>query len=811
MSDGPSDAKIDALIASLEKLVGALEKGESGTTGAPGAAAAPRRARLIVREGEEIAEAYEREGTALQKNIDRLQNELDFRGKLSNQKLIQMAQMERELELLEQLNDADDPEQRDNLINQLNDLRDRHQDLNKEFKDGAGKAEKLRRSLTGITGEADRLRTIMPASAEELAGFVTKTIEGITSGETFARIFNKLAAEAFNLSMELDKVNAKLSRETALFQETGTIMDQQARIIRDVESSNRFLGVTAAKTEQAMGALQKSMADFTRMSESDKRTISDTATVMQELGINAGTSAQIFDKATKSLGYQNSEIRGISDELHATAQSLGVPFQQIADDFNMVATELAFYGESAIDVFKDLSKQSKATGLSMQQLLKIGGEAFNTFDGAAQKVGRLNAILGGPYLNSIDMLNASEAQRIDLVKQSMDASGQMFNDLSKYEQLAIADALGVSTEEARRLFGELDASQEMDIRQKEKMEETARKAQATMDKLTNAFRGLLISMDPVVGLFAKFIDIISMLLSSGVVKFFAQAALYAAGTAGALLLVGKAFAALETVFLIGAAIAEIVFAGNIIVAAVGSIISAILSGVATVAGAIAGFFGAIPIAIIAAFVGIGVALYSWFDSLKDKGLSTGEAIKHMFVKIVAAIGLAFTPLTLFMDIMDGLSKGVIEFFAALLSGKGFIEALKQSFNDFVKTIGGGITGKIIAKVFGEEPGKVGTRSVNDAIITTDGQIIEPSKQDTIFAAKPGGPIMDTMSPILNLLGGGTNNNDTNNNTNNNTSMGQQPSNINVIVKIGERQLRDIFIDVLRDTTASSEISGFGGR
>ena len=49
-----------------------------------------------------------------------------------------------------------------------------------------------------------------------------------------------------------------------------------------------------------------------------------------------------LDKATKSLGYQNSEIRGIADELHATAQSLGVPFSQIADDFNMVATELAF-------------------------------------------------------------------------------------------------------------------------------------------------------------------------------------------------------------------------------------------------------------------------------------------------------------------------------------------------------------------------------------------------------------------------------------------------------------------------------------
>lgn len=712
---------------------------------------------------------------------------------------------------LEGMRDYED--QAKDLGIQLEKLRKAQKEANKEAERGVGKFELVSNKFLKVEGSARDFAEHMPLSVSELKDFGLAMVDSIKSGELFIDIFKKLAAEAFNLSMELDKVNAKLSRQTALFQETGTIMDQQAKITRKVERANAFLGVTAQEAADAQLALQKSMADFTRMSKSDRRTILDTATVMQELGINAGTSAQIFDKATKSLGYQNNEIRGIADELHATAQSLGVPFSQIAEDFNMVATELAFYGETAIDVFKDLSKQSKATGLSMQQLLKIGGQAFNTFDGAAQKVGRLNAILGGPYLNSIDMLNASEAERIDLIKQSMDASGQMFSDLSKYEQMAIADALGVSTEEARRLFGELSAAEEMDIRQKEKMEETARKAQATMDKLTNAFRGLLISMDPVVGLFAKLIDFISMVLSSGVVKFFAQAALYAAGTAGALLSLAKAFAFLETVLVFGAAIAEIVAIGGGIAGFFGTVISVILSGLATAAGAIAGFFGAIPIAVVAVLVGIGVALYSWFDSLKDKGLSTGEAIKHMFVKIVAAIGLIFTPLTFLMDIIEGLTEGVIGFFAALFSGKNFLDAVAQAFSDFMSKITGGITGKIIAKVFGEEPGKVGTRSVNDAIITTDGQIIEPSKQDTIFAARPGGPIMNTVAPILNLLAGGTNNNVTNNNNNtaNSNTMSQQPSNVNVIVKVGERELRDIFIDVLRDTTASSEISGFGGR
>jgi hypothetical protein len=702
------------------------------------------------------------------------------------------------------------------LTNQLNKLTKAQNDASRAADRGAGKFNLLTEKFTKVGGAAYEFAMHMPLSVSELKNFGLAMVDSIKSGELYLDVFKKLIAEGFNLSMALDSVNAELSRSTGLFQETGTIVDQQAKTIRKVESANRILGVTAQETAQAMGALQSSMADFTRMSKSDQDSILNTATVMQELQVSAGTSAQIFDKATKSLGYQNNEIRGIADELHATAQSLGVPFKQIADDFNMVATELAFYGESAIDVFKDLSKQSKATGLSMQQLLKIGGEAFNTFDGAAQKVGRLNAILGGPYLNSIDMLNASEAERIDLIKQSMDASGQMFNDLSKYEQMAIADALGVSTEEARRLFGELDASQEMDIRQKEKMEETARKAQATMDKLTNAFMSLVVALDPVVGFFSLIVEGISDFLNTPIVKKIMQITLYALGFVGALMGIGKALAALGAMFsAAGAALTTFGFG----LGGLGTMLTAAGGGLGAFgAGMMAAAAPLLPIiGVIAAVTTVVMILYKHFKNLSEEGASFGAFFTDIAQKVLLFTG----PIGIAISL-------VISLFRHLKSGQGIIEALKNTVFDFLNNISFGLLGKLFGFGTNVDRGSFGfnkPKSVNDAIITTDGQIIEPSKQDTIIAAKPGGPIMDSlaaaatplsdlavsaMSPILNLLGGGTSNNTTNN-TVNNPSMKQQAPNINVIVKIGERQLRDIFIDVLRDTTASSEISGFGGR
>ena len=147
---------------------------------------------------------------------------------------------------------------------------------------------------------------------------------------------------------------------------------------------------------------------------------------------------------------------------------MGKSTTAVFEDFNAVSKDLAFYGKDVVEVFQGLEKQSKATGLSVQELVSISGKSFDTFDGAAQKVGKLNAILGGPYLNSIDMLNASEEERIELLTQSMDMAGQTFSELNKYEQLAIADALGVDVDTARRMFGELSAAEEMQIRQQER-------------------------------------------------------------------------------------------------------------------------------------------------------------------------------------------------------------------------------------------------------------------------------------------------------------------------------------------------------
>ncbi len=841
-------ADIQDLLDELKNITTALQSQKP----AAGQAQPPQRQALQQRTGEDFSKAIERENKLLSEKLDLLESELEFRGRLTEAQELERLQLEERARVLEQIEGATDPADRDRLLKHYDNLTKSQTNLNKATEVGRGKFEALSRSMLGVTGTADKLASILPTTSAEMAEFATRAKEMAESGELFERIGNKLIAEGFNLSDSLDKANAQISRRTGLFQETGTIMDEQAKSIRAVERDNVQLGITTADVARAYLTLQTSMADFTRLSKPQRDAILDSATEMEALGVSGGTVASIFDKATKSLGYSAGEVSGLAEELHATSQSLGVPFQQVAEGFEQAADQLSVYGDQAIVIFQELSKQSKATGLSMQSLLKIGGEAFDTFDGAAKKVGRLNAILGGPYLNSIDMLNASEADRIDLIKQSMDASGQMFNDLNKFEQLAIADALGVSREEARRLFGELDAAEEMSIRKKEKMAETAQKAQDTIAKLTNAFNKLVIALDFVIGPVSWLIGGFADLISTPVGKWIARTVVYGLGlfgmfkklsfitnkvskgllrSGGLTRLLGRRMQTSNT---------HLQKAGKLL-DKVGKRMQRFGARMQRVGTSIRKFspwkFMTKQLSNLGGLARtVGKQLWRPFAWLGGKLIGTGGG------GLFGAIGSAGSWL------WGVLTTGASGMAAAVLATIGNITGAVMGFWDvwkdgqgIINAVGGAIMGiprlfgqimekiPFVNKLLSSEMGasrtfdyifKLGDykpKPVNDSVILKDGQVIEPAKQDAIITAKPGGAISGMLGALFGALGmpslfaapaaaaaaGAAP-----------AAAGQTEVKFDkdsFVVYLGDKQLTDIFVEVLKSPELSSAISGFGNK
>ena len=100
-------------------------------------------------------------------------------------------------------------------------------------------------------------------------------------------------------------------------------------------------------------------------------------------------------------------------------KEIGISGTKMINDFNAASGRLAIYGEGNIKVFKELAAQAKATGIEMSSLLSIS-EKFDKFDSAAESVGQLNAVLG-TQLSTLEMINASDSEKIMLMKQEVQA------------------------------------------------------------------------------------------------------------------------------------------------------------------------------------------------------------------------------------------------------------------------------------------------------------------------------------------------------------------------------------------------------
>ena len=92
-------------------------------------------------------------------------------------------------------------------------------------------------------------------------------------------------------------------------------------------------------------------------------------------------------------------------------QQIGITASQMSRDFAPALKVAIYYTGRETEVLNGLMRQAKATGLEMNKLLSVVAQ-YDTFEGAGQAVGRLNAILGGPYLNAIQMVYATEDQSL---------------------------------------------------------------------------------------------------------------------------------------------------------------------------------------------------------------------------------------------------------------------------------------------------------------------------------------------------------------------------------------------------------------
>lgn len=283
---------------------------------------------------------------------------------------------------------------------------------------------------------------------------------------------------------------------------TGTGREYQD-VVMDASKGAAALGVGIQQSAQALQGLHSGMSSFRALNESTQASIARTVGSLVALGVSAEDAAFSVDFAMRTMGMGAIEAAQLTDDVGKFAMEIGKSPAQTISDLKSSMPQLAAYGKNAMSVFKGLQAQSRKLGIEMNTLLGIT-QQFDTFEGAAEAAGKLNALLGGPFLDTMELLSAeTEEQRVQLVQSALVMSGQSFDSMSKFQKMSIAASVGIADMTvANNMFSESSkaaaeqtqfGTMTLDEYNKKKEE-----SQTITEKLTQLVQQFAVAVSPIV-------------------------------------------------------------------------------------------------------------------------------------------------------------------------------------------------------------------------------------------------------------------------------------------------------------------------
>jgi len=278
---------------------------------------------------------------------------------------------------------------------------------------------------------------------------------------------------------------------------------QFTQTVLDSSNALRNMGISFDQTDRIAASLYDNMVQFRRASRESRQEMVTFVGILNEFGVDAGTAARTMNTFTQVVGQTGPQAQRATSGLIGLAQQLNLNVNAVLTDFMNLSPQLAVHGSNMRRVFGELAAQAAASGASMQTLVSVAAQ-FDTFEGAATAIGRLNGILGGPYLNSIRMVYMTESQRNRAMVEALELSGRSWHSMSRLERIALANAAGFRDQaEAAKVFGTSlyvydmqQAKARETARSQDELRQSAARAQSIWKQLQLTLYQLAISMAP---------------------------------------------------------------------------------------------------------------------------------------------------------------------------------------------------------------------------------------------------------------------------------------------------------------------------
>jgi hypothetical protein len=364
--------------------------------------------------------------------------------------------------------------------------------------DAAGAAKNIEK-LNGLFTKLKANGASTGAVVKSLAGSLTSLLAPIAAGALTAApglALIKITKAALDLAVQLSDLEKSVMKATGGSQEFASVMT------KSFAETRKFAG-TAEEAAKAQIALSQTFTDFTMLGASTQQQLVQTSALLERLGVDAAATAKNTQLMVKSLGMTAEQAGEANLRLAALGQDLGMDPAKLAQDFGSAGGQLAKLGSNGEAAFKRLAVASKATGLEIGKILNMV-EKFDTFEGAATQAGKLNAALGGNFVNAMELMTATDpVERFNMIRDSILDAGLSFDEMSYYQRKFYTEAAGLSdvSELAMMMSGNMDAlSGDVGKTSADyaEMAERAREMATFQETLNAAFQQLIPVLTPVV-------------------------------------------------------------------------------------------------------------------------------------------------------------------------------------------------------------------------------------------------------------------------------------------------------------------------
>ena len=309
----------------------------------------------------------------------------------------------------------------------------------------------LTAKFAGMVGQTGSLKQAFADLADEIGNTASKAMLINATSQKISQGIMAIVAMMIEQALALDTVLSQTTQNLNVNREYASTID-------DVYQAQKLNGLSAAQAGESFQSLHTQMSSFSQQSEGMRMSITQTGAQLSQLGVSAGSFADGMDMSVQALRMSADEARRAQTDLARFAGDLGVAPETMAAGFAQAGPHLAKFGSNAVKSFKNVAKAAKETGIEMNRIMDYTAQ-FDTFEGAAERVGALNAALGGDYLNTMDLMEETDpAKRIQMITDAISASGKSFEEMGYYEKQMFAQAGGFSDVEelSRAMSGSLD-------------------------------------------------------------------------------------------------------------------------------------------------------------------------------------------------------------------------------------------------------------------------------------------------------------------------------------------------------------------